>query len=582
VIEILFFFLVAMLIAGVVMAIVARTWVLETEPVVWRGIDVPNATNNLRLFFRDIDDAQFAYPTGQFVPDDESDDASGTLVMREDDFKNSSGLGWSLALLQWGAAGGIGAVAAGAEAGVVGFFIGAFFGVMIFFALAALAVPLIVYGLIDMAMRPLMRSRITADVKKHASIPDAVEFTVKFRGLSAFGLVGDAVEGITAPKLPPGFAAGGIEPGTTAEVEAISATKRASGFVQAAERRFHVIFYSGVVVAALAAVLLYVLLPSSPGYNEYAYGSGDDYADTTSADDGTSDYGESTTEEDSSSSADSAGSENSYEASDFSVSIPADWVSTTEGEDQGEYSEWRFEPSDTDVRHLTVDTTSDVSATPGDSASGVRDAYNESSDFSEIAFTDDGDSATWEFINDGRHVIDKFFNACGDGYAILYSAPEDEFDESEWSTFADSFSNTCEEESSTSEDSSETEDSSNLAAPSNLSYSSSTRQGQMEKVIRQHWQARLDGNYSTAYKKYADPLRAHAGEQSNWEEMLAADGLNTVDVVSVKSLGNNKIAVHLTTESDKEGCKNWHFVYTMKKVSGHWRMADQVVDRQGC
>ena len=104
----------------------------------------------------------------------------------------------------------------------------------------------------------------------------------------------------------------------------------------------------------------------------------------------------------------------------------------------------------------------------------------------------------------------------------------------------------------------------------------------MEKVIRQHWQARLDGDFSKAYNKYDGALRNRAGNKDRWMEGVSADGLQRVDVISIKSLGGGKMAVHLTTDSEDQGCKNWHFVYSMAKANGHWRMVDQTARREGC
>lgn len=486
--------------------------------------------------------------------------------------QSSRGLGWAFGFIRIGLVGAAGAIGAGAEGGFLGIIVGLFLAFLIWGAMFLIAVPFFAYALIEMMMRPLMRSQIAAEVEPHPSIPHAVQFTIKLRGLSAFGLVKDAVEGLTAPELPPGFDAPSIEVGSTTEAEALSARHRATGYIQSAERRFHVVFYGGAALAAVFTIILYLLLPSSPGYHgtSAANTSGGSGYSTPYGDDGSGTSSSDTPDE---------SPNNDFESDDFTVSLPSDWSNVKADEDMGAYTEWLFEPSESGNRHLKINRTQGVSASPNESANDVRQEFNGASDFEELNFDDDGDSATWEFVNDGRHVIDKFFNACGDGYALMYSATPDEFDRAEWDRFADSFSATCDDSSESTGGESASD---NLAANSNMTYSSSSKQGHMEKVIRQHWQARLDGEYSKAYNKYAGSLQQRAGNKSRWIENIRGDGLNSVSMVSVKSVGGGKMKVHLTTDSDKEGCKNWHFVYTMQKISGHWRMVDQVARREGC
>lgn len=105
-------------------------------------------------------------------------------------------------------------------------------------------------------------------------------------------------------------------------------------------------------------------------------------------------------------------------------------------------------------------------------------------------------------------------------------------------------------------------------------YPASSKSGQMEKVVRQHFQDRLEGKYHAAYAKYTYPLTSNAGTESAWSQAIAADGLQTIEFRKLETLSGDRVRLGLETNSDADGCHRWRILYQMVKVNGHWRMSD--------
>jgi hypothetical protein len=252
----------ALQVAACVIAVVARSWKLTPEPIVWRGTDVDVAANNVQQFLIDIDDSRFAYPTGMFVPDPSSDPNAGRVVMREDNFTGSRGLGWALRVFAtfhevWRRQ-------MARDQNVVVYLVWPLWMMLAAF----LAAPFLVAALLDIGYRIAFRSQITATITKHPKLDDAVDIQLGFRGLSAFGLVPDALRGMGAPTLPPGLlATHESEVGSATATGSLAAVGgRAAAWAQSAEQRFRVIYGSAIGAAVAVALLLTLFVQHGPDY----------------------------------------------------------------------------------------------------------------------------------------------------------------------------------------------------------------------------------------------------------------------------------------------------------------------------
>lgn len=263
---VLYLFL-ALQVAACVIAVVARTWTLTPEPIVWRGTNVDMAANNVQLFLIDIDDSRFAYPTGMFVPDGSADLSAGRVVMREVDFQGSRGINWALRVFftfhevwrrQMARSGSL----------VVLFFWPFWMGLAAF-----LAAPFLITAILDIGYRRAFCSRIEAAITKHPGLGDAVSIRLQFRGLSAFGLVSDVLGGMTAPSRPRGLTTAGAQAPALADDAPISAVgERAAAWARSAEQRFRVIYGSGVGAAVLVALVLALVVHHGPAAASSSYG----------------------------------------------------------------------------------------------------------------------------------------------------------------------------------------------------------------------------------------------------------------------------------------------------------------------
>jgi hypothetical protein len=299
-----------------------------------------------------------------------------------------------------------------------------------------------------------------------------------------------------------------------------------------------VLYGSGVGAALLVAGVLALAMPhpfdasgsvsgsssydnTSAGYSSSDGSSGDPSAsDTTTTDQGTS--GDGSTTDPTAGSAATTQPKPGYESSsgNYTVLPPSGWVKDSDEKDKGGFYETRWHlPGESGVYGL-VDYTPGFSGTPLDGARGQRTLLSRRDDYEELDFSAVGDARRWEFVASGAHKIDIFFR-CGDvGVAVLGAAPAGEWDTyaSDISEFVDSFA--C----STPATSPEQSDQAPPSAGEQV-YSLTTNSGHMERAIRNHWKARLDGDYSRAFAYYTGPVRRHVGLESSWAEQVHADGL---------------------------------------------------------
>src|SRR5204863_199702 len=131
------------------------------------------------------------------------------------------------------------------ESALVGFLV----AFMAFWLASLLAAPFLIAAVLDVIYRRLYRSRISADIRQHPSIADAVTVDLTFRGLSAFGIVGDVVRAAAVPVPPAGSRAAATLP----SADASSSSARAANWAGAAERRSTMLYGSGVALSIALA-----------------------------------------------------------------------------------------------------------------------------------------------------------------------------------------------------------------------------------------------------------------------------------------------------------------------------------------
>jgi hypothetical protein len=578
----LFYLFITLHLLAIAGGMVTRQWPIRPQQLVWRGTSVEVACTQIQALLYDVDDVKFAYPTGQFVPDEaESNHAQGRVVMHEANFKGSKGFGMVKHLFVMAAA-----VSAGffEESALVGFLV----AFMAFWLASLLAAPFLIAAVLDVIYRRLYRSRISADIRQHPSIADAVTVDLTFRGLSAFGIVGDVVRAAAVPVPPAGSRAAATLP----SADASSSSARAANWAGAAERRSTMLYGSGVALSIALAIVLAAADPhpfggsptsyASPDAAEASYSSSGGSAEGASGSTGPSDSGSAPSD---SGAGATGSSDNTYQSSvgNYSVTPPTDWVRDTEDKNKGSYYETRWHLPGQPEIHGLVDYTPGYQGTPRQGAQGVRKLFQRVGDYQEIDFSPQGDAQRWEFEAQGDHRLDVFWR-CGDtGVAILASAPKGEWStyESDLTGFVDSFECTGPDSASTSGTTS-----SASGAADGQDYALSTKSGRMERAIRQHWAARLDGNYAKAYGYYTGPLLQRVGLESRWAEGIKADGLNNVtfgrfDNVFVTG-DRGRMRVSVTTESDATGCVTWRFTYDMVHGTGRWLIYDSRATKSSC
>jgi hypothetical protein len=554
-------------------ALIARFWVLETEPVVLRGIDVPRARDVVAVYVEGVHDTRFGFPTGVFRIDEHRSSPT-RLIARELNFGGSMGF----RIARFGAM--IPAVLlaeaadAGCMAGLLALMVGMLFAVFFIG-------PILAISIIEVILRWLMRSDVTAELQRVADEDDACGVRFSLRGLSAFGVRKQLLAGLAKPVLP---------------------TAHGGSFIENAPEpwtkdRLNVVYAAGGVVALLLAALIVALTPSLHGAGRSsAYGSGsvvdqsssyDSSGDTSSADStdqGTStDAGASTdgsgdtstdgsegqgTSTDPSASAASLG--DPVDGGAFTIQPPDGWVQDRDQVDRGGYVESRWhDPAEPKATFL-VDDTVGFQGSAEDGAQAVRKRFQRLSDYDELDFsaTDVGDLSgwRWEFESGGLHKVDTFVSTCDTGYAVLGAAPTDQ-----WDNYADTFAAATATLSPNCDGSGQEGDagaSSSAASPGAADPAT---------VIREHFTRLNDGDYAGAFALMSPHYRA---EYPRWPANRAT-GDPTIDVTDVGSpdISGDEARVPMTfyardrheaKHSDTK-CRRFDGTVHLRLIHGHWR-----------
>lgn len=612
----------ALQVAACVIAVVSRMWRLTPEPIVWRGISVDRASAFVQAFIWDVNDGKFAYPTGMFVPADDADVPAGRVIMREDDFKGSRGFGWGFAIVT-GTARAWHRSSARSNYNEFALFFG--FIIVMMFALA-LAAPFFFAAMLDVVYRRVFRSRITARVEAHPDIDDAVTVRLEFRGLSAFGIVPDVMQGMTAPARP--GAASTLSPTPSPDQAGDAATtaavhRRAAAWATSANERFRVIYGSAVVSAFVVALVLALVVgtPSSNDSYDGEYVASEDSSvssssssssadeESSSGDEGAADEtggDASGTEE---GATDTSMSSRGFVGEAYGIDPPDGWIQDSDESDEGAFTESRWHESGDDDTFVKVNHTAGYSGTAAAGARSVRRLFLKRADYVEHRWESAGEGQwLWEFSTDGTRKLDVFSSRCGDGYAVLGSTAEDEFDDyrDTFQAFADSLIATCEDggssDGSTASADETTEETpeepeaptASLVGADQQTYATSTRSGAMEQMLRRHYQARVDGKVGKAYDFFGvgSPLRSRVGSRSAWGQVILAGGLTSIAFDEVRSLSasdaGGKLFVRFRTFArenvDEWGdeCRAFTARFEIRRLAGKWKIWDSEAKDRAC
>jgi hypothetical protein len=415
-------------------------------------------------------------------------------------------------------------------------------------------------------------------------------------------MVPDVLQAVSAP----------VKPGAPREAigdPTAAVHRRAASWAQGAEQRFRVIYGSAIGSAVVVAALLAVLVGPGgggstyydPGYEASAStGSGYDADDSdgTTTEDAGETYTDTETETTETDGPDTR--EFTSAGSTWGINPPSGWVQDDDETDKGKFRHSRWHLSGSPDVFVVLDTTPGYSGTPEEGAASLRKLVRQADGYVEQSFESYGDDQ-WqlEWTQGGDQKIDIFSSRCGDGYGALGSAPEDEFEKyrEDFTAFADSLVASCESDGSTDEGTTteetpadtgdepepgtsfaDSDGSGGLVGAEYQTYPTSTRTGAMEQTVRRHFQARIDGDYGKAYGFYGEgsPLQQKAGNRAGWISNGEADGLQRITIEEVKGLSagdsSGGLLVRFRTESSSNGCKDWSARYTLRRLSGIWRM----------
>jgi Prokaryotic RING finger family 1 len=178
---------------------------------------------------------------------------------------------------------------------------------------------------------------------------------------------------------------------------------------------------------------------ASPGTGSAYSGQGDTATSGSAASEGSGGNG----------SAGSSASLTSYSGQGFAVGYPQGWNTVEDQVREQGYAESKWiSPTDPSV-HLLIDDTPGYSGTAEGGADSVRRQVEQDSSYRQLSWAPQnypaGRGWGWQFTDRGDERVDTFFVACGTGYAVLGSAPANEFSQYEqlFSQVTSSFAPSC-------------------------------------------------------------------------------------------------------------------------------------------
>jgi hypothetical protein len=116
-----------------------------------------------------------------------------------------------------------------------------------------------------------------------------------------------------------------------------------------------------------------------------------------------------------------------YQGPGYTARIPTGWATESDAADHGSYVESVFRDPTDPNSSITIDLTPNVTESPAASAAQVHSDTAKTPGYSELDFEPttirDRDAFEWSFKVSGDRRVDFFFNDCGNGLALLGSAP---------------------------------------------------------------------------------------------------------------------------------------------------------------
>jgi hypothetical protein len=187
-------------------ALIARVWAQHTDPVVLHGIEQARAHDLVASYLESLHDTRFGFPTGVFRIDS-GQSTPAKVVAREVNFQGSTGFRLARFAMVIPALFVEAAADAGCAVGAVALFLGIAFAMF-------LVVPILAISIMEVVLRALMRSRITAKLQPVAGEENACSVEFELAGLSAFGARKPLMSGLAKPALPPQWGGATLQPGS--------------------------------------------------------------------------------------------------------------------------------------------------------------------------------------------------------------------------------------------------------------------------------------------------------------------------------------------------------------------------------
>jgi hypothetical protein len=202
-------------------------------------------------------------------------------------------------------------------------------------------------------------------------------------------------------------------------------------------------------------------------------------------------------------------------ADGYVVTPPAGWRRDGDSKDKGTFTESRWHLAGSPQTFVLVDHSSGFTGSAYEGGSTVRTMVRRAAGYREYAWAAIDDTAwNWEFAADGQRKVDRFLTACGDGYAVLGAAPEEDFEDQRptFEAFAGSLVPPCEQTGASGVASARSTGGPRAAAHRGPRNSPTN-------VVRRHLERIGDGNFAGAFSLLSSSYRA---SNANWIDQPSA------------------------------------------------------------
>jgi hypothetical protein len=112
-----------------------------------------------------------------------------------------------------------------------------------------------------------------------------------------------------------------------------------------------------------------------------------------------------------------------------------------------------------------------------------------------------------------------------------------------------------------------------------------TAERAVQQAIRRHWRTIANGNYATAYDRFAPNLQ-NAEARVRWIRAQRRDGLIDFDLEVDPEITSATTAtarvVRLRTNATGSGCHLWSGTYELRRIDGTWRISKAGLKSRKC